>query len=50
MSAMRISWRTPASIKRVVNVWRRSWKRTWRIPAFFNAVFHARFTMRTGWP
>ena len=50
MSAMRISCMTPASIRRVLKVWRRSWKRTWRIPAFLSAVFHERFTMRTGRP
>jgi len=50
MSAMRISCRTPASIRRVLKVWRRSWKRTWRIPPFLSAVFQARFTIRTGLP
>jgi hypothetical protein len=37
---------TPASIRRELNVVRKSLKRNCRMPDFFTAVFHAVFTLR----
>src|SRR5436309_14792 len=46
---MRISCMTPASIRRVLKVWRRSWKRTWRTPDLLKVAFHVVRIIKTTW-